>query len=585
VAVSVVFAAWSLSQAGSVRRIGWVWTAALITAIGAALPDTPDTAAFAVSALLLLVRRHGARGTWHGTIAAALLAMAAAGLGIGKFTWLMCAAGVVVIVTADDALVRRPRAVPWIAALYVLATVAFWVLAGQPVAALGSFLANSWRVAQGYSEAMDLGAAGEVYECALYVGGVLSLLALVAMGYRQEDRWFARMAPTIIGLVMLSWMAMKAGFVRHDNHALLAAWLLVSIVVMAGLIPHPSLGRRGWGMAYCLPLGLAIWLALLAQDSYGPQKLARFLSPARIGRAMARRVTAALETIDGTAIRVNRQRYATAMDSLRAIGMPPMSGTVDMYALVQGLALSHNLNFSPRPVFQAYSAYTPELAAMNAARLESDEAPQWILMRVESIDQRFPALDDGLSWPLLWTRYRVAHRMNSGLYLERCPPRHYWKTPIAELSTKFGVATDLPETAQGLVWARIKIERTAMHRAANLLYRPPIVGVVVELADGRRTTCRLVLATAEGGFLLSPFVASTGDFGLIADQGERVARSGGRLASQRIARLALVTETDHPDWFFGPEIHIELSALHFTPPPRRVATTSASAPSTQEAAR
>lgn len=572
VAAVIVFSTWSLSRQGSGGWPGPLLAGVLVTALGASLRYFCDPVAFAVCALLLLVRLRGQGHTWHGTLSTAALTVVAAAYSLGKFSWLLCAVGVVVILSADDLLLRRPRRIPWVAPLYVAATGVFWCWVGQPLSAFGSFLGGGWRITQGYSEAMSLAAPGEGLEAALYVGCALSLLVLVALGHRRQPRWIARTAPTTVGLAMILWLAMKAGFVRHDIHMVIASWLLVALVVIGGFIPRPGLRTRRWAGAYLLPVLLATCLAVVVASRYGGPSVADLLSPSRLCEKVPARIGAVWSACRGTARGKLDREHADTMKELRqALALPAMPGTVDIYSHDQMLAVAHNLQFSSRPVFQSYSAYTSELAALNAAHLDSERAPQWIILRLSPIDMRFPSLDDAASWPLLWTRYRVAGEVDSWLCLERCPPRAFSFTPMPELRTTFGAPVTLPASAEGLVWARIDVQPTALDRLCGVVYRPPMVRIRVELADGQRGMCRLVPAMARSGFLLSPLVMSSADFAGIAREGEAVMRPGGRLAAQRITRMTIESEAEHSNWFFQPSIRVELSSLRFTPSSARQA--------------
>src|SRR6185436_5439341 len=65
-----------------------------------------------------------------------------------------------------------------------------------------------------------------------------------------------------------------------------------------------------------------------------------------------------------------------------AVGREP----IDVFGSNQSMALLNHLNYRPRPVFQSYSAYTPELVELNAAFLESDRAPRFMLFQHEALD-------------------------------------------------------------------------------------------------------------------------------------------------------------------------------------------------------
>ena len=58
-------------------------------------------------------------------------------------------------------------------------------------------------------------------------------------------------------------------------------------------------------------------------------------------------------------------------------------------------------------MIQSYAAFTPELADLNAAYLRSSHAPDNVFFECAPIDDHYPSLDDGLSWPVLLTRYDI----------------------------------------------------------------------------------------------------------------------------------------------------------------------------------
>ena len=49
--------------------------------------------------------------------------------------------------------------------------------------------------------------------------------------------------------------------------------------------------------------------------------------------------------------------------------------TVDVFGYGQSLAIANDLNYTPRPIFQGYSAYTPALVKANADFYRSAGAP------------------------------------------------------------------------------------------------------------------------------------------------------------------------------------------------------------------
>jgi hypothetical protein len=86
---------------------------------------------------------------------------------------------------------------------------------------------------------------------------------------------------------------------------------------------------------------------------------------------------------------------------------PVLSGTVDVYSNAQAAVFAHGLRWSPRPIFQSYQAYTGALAEMNRRHLLGPRRPDHLLVRIEPIDGRLPALEDGASWLDILERYAL----------------------------------------------------------------------------------------------------------------------------------------------------------------------------------
>src|SRR5262249_27080068 len=80
--------------------------------------------------------------------------------------------------------------------------------------------------------------------------------------------------------------------------------------------------------------------------------------------------------------------------------------SVDLISSVQSALFVNNLNYRPRPVFQSYSTYTTELLEANADALAQAAGPDFLVIRLEPIDQRIAMLEDALAWQEVLYRYR-----------------------------------------------------------------------------------------------------------------------------------------------------------------------------------
>jgi hypothetical protein len=193
-------------------------------------------------------------------------------------------------------------------------------------------------------------------------------------------------------------------------------------------------------------------------------------------------------------------------------------GSVDFYNIRQGVPLANGLAWDPRPVFQSFVAFTPALEALNAAHLAGANTPQEIYFRLETIDGRLPALDDGSSWPVLRSRYEFVGVAGDYAHLaRRAHPDTSSMQPLAPAKIAFGEVFKLDDGASS-IYAQLETRMTWFGRLLSLVYKPPAIHIhmttrsVSPDADFEQREFRLVPGEAASGFLLSPLITSTSDF-------------------------------------------------------------------------
>jgi len=68
--------------------------------------------------------------------------------------------------------------------------------------------------------------------------------------------------------------------------------------------------------------------------------------------------------------------------------------SVDIYPWNSHLLFENKLKYTPRPVCQSYTAYTPYLENLNFEFYRSSKAPDYVLYEFEGIDYRYPLFDE-----------------------------------------------------------------------------------------------------------------------------------------------------------------------------------------------
>jgi hypothetical protein len=379
-------------------------------------------------------------------------------------------------------------AVPALGSAFLLA---FWRAAGQPLLALPAFFAGTVDVIAGHNAAMAW--PGPLGSAALAAGSAALLLAILAWHVRSGARLTAGvLVATAAGL---AFVAFKAGYVRQDegHEVITLAAIGLMLLIAASVL-------RGIPLAVAASCGLL----LAALSSPGPVAATLLAGPLAGARADLRLVTDPVSVA-----RVHRARLAQ-IDKLP--WHPP--GTADIYSWGQMRLFASSLPWSPRPMFQSYSAYTPALAAANAAHLRAPNAPDNIFFRPEPIDSRLAALEDGASWPDLLSLYAPAGYDGAAdlIWLRRAAtPAALPQRDLPPVSAELGEAIPLPP-GPGALFAHIAVAPTRAGRLAGLLWRAPLLQIRLDFAGGVSRTFRFVPGMARAGFLISPYVGSSIDF-------------------------------------------------------------------------
>ncbi|WP_455283532.1 hypothetical protein [Cupriavidus necator] len=390
--------------------------------------------------------------------------------------------------------------------IFMLAITGFWVLAQQPLKALPGFFVAQSPIISGYTEAMAYdGNGAEVW---LYLGAAFALAVFFYVGYARERKWAGWMA--LAGVVATLFFAFKAGFVRHDAHAFGAAGVLILVALQIALIASPRLGLSALAVGlYCGFAIAANYVSLRPQDSY--VRALAFYKGMAFG--LEKRLPGA-GTLD--------QEFLASLEKIRKeTRLPDVKGSTDIYPIDQSALLAHHFQWAPRPVIQSYSAYNGELASKNAAHLKGSGAPKNVFFRVAPLDARMPALDDGLSWPLLLAQYSFVSFNGNMALLSRTAkdarPEMPGRRMLMDSIFPLGSEVALPSTV-GPLWVELVVEPKLLGKLMFVLYKPTGLRIQLTLEDGRRVSYRYISAVGKSGFLLSPLVENTRDFIALASR-------------------------------------------------------------------
>jgi len=484
-----------------------------------------DPVFFLLSLLLGLLVEDTARVA---RIAALALCVLLAFASLVKFTFWML--GIATIVVIESGRVLRGNRWPVHLVLYAASTLLFFLLAKQHLGGFPDYVLRSLAVASGYSEAMQVFALAPLakLEVAAFValGGAFVLIAAAATWRQAQasgEPW-TEWLPLSVLLVFL-FMAFKAGFVRHDEHALIAWGALTAGLAMCGARVLPQLPTSRARLPLIAICGLVALIAAARNVRSTEEPISGFFSW-QYGGSLRARVEAIGSLLAGTHLqRLVGEHEAALAQIRRSHPLPDMRGSVDVYPWDAAVVLAHGLDYRPRPVFQSFAVFNPRLLQINAEHLNSDRAASTLVFGLGTIDGRFLAQDEGALWPMLASLYDVEEVSEGYALLRRraSPRRLMWESG-PQARTRWSQPIMIPQ-GDGPVWVQIDVQKTLMGRVVDLLFKAPVIGLVLTLEGGEQRTARLTPTIAGQGFPISPLITTTHDwteaFGAAAGGGTR----------------------------------------------------------------
>jgi hypothetical protein len=481
-----------------------------------------------------------------------LLAISLAVFGLVKFTFFVASGSIILLITVDQIFRRR---IPYTLFVFLAATIVLWFAAGQSLGNFWPYLKYSWIVASGYSEGALISGANDELDIAKFAGTALLLLAILAFALIDSNRnkpgITQRFITAMAGVLFFLFLLFKEGYIRHDIHEVVATMELALMFITgygAILLRMRSSKAHVALAAVCLwPIYLTFSSQTTNQNTTGPQNLAGEFAaiPANL---------AAFQQGFAT-------RQISAADSKFPIGvssptpLPKIQGTVDVYSWDQRDVLENGLDYDPRPVFQSYLAYTPELLRLNAQFLASPDAPQNILFNVEPLDRRYPSLEDATSWPEILTRYDLVDANGSRLLLHQAPvPRQYSLVPLRSVIVQMHRGVPIPQSDDP-VWVTIKVNPTPLGKLTRLFYKPPTILLGIQDSENSFMPFRMEPSIAREGFLLSPRISDRFSFALLYSPQWK------KLLAQTLVKQMAVAVTD--DLQLGDSAYDQIYSIQF----------------------
>jgi hypothetical protein len=419
-----------------------------------------------------------------------------------KFTYFLLALFTIGAVVLFYLFERRPKQALALPAAFLLSLLVSWRLAGQAFGSWPLYLVNSVQICFGYKEAMGTPAASDWIVAAGVAALMLGLIQCSLLVVDSPRLSTVCLALFFFGTAVLSW---TRAFVRADDHVLsfFAFFPEASLLIWVRAGPRPTIKRFGYG------LNVAIFAVCLAGMTLQRPSVLKQAFPDAVSQMTRtwREVTSLRSTTDRLRSQLAELRSANDLPRVRA---EIRNETIDVFGYQQGVALLNRFNYTPRPIFQGYSAYTPRLIAANTAFYSSAHAPAYVLSKFQPIDERYPTSEDaGVLLQLLYNYTPLFEERGFTLWKRIAEPKPLLPHPLLTRSLLINEVCEIP--SKGNVWVEIDFPKSIRGRIRNLIYKPPPIEIHTTNQEGRRFVHRLVPSMSSTGFIMNPQLETTRD--------------------------------------------------------------------------
>lgn len=430
-------------------------------------------------------------------------------LALIKFTMLLAVVAVVVICTLVKVVERQWREAVLLPVGLLVFFVSAWCAVGQELSLLVPWLEGGIEMASGHTAAMSNGENAPV----LYfvITAMVLFVGTAGLALRATIRDSARFG-MFICIILFAFLTWKQGVIRPDSVHVPCLFipfpLLLCFMYVAPLQAFENDSRARIAVLGLAMVSIVCLSGMVFQNKdfiretiiYWPTTIKAKLQC--IGNLLTGRADKVY-----IAQKNPSQNWAPDLPRVRAI-----VGTerIDVMNCRQWVAIANGLNYSPRPIIQGYPTYTPFLINLNKQFLSNEAAPAFVLLAMETIDDRFPTLDDSGALASLLHHYRPVISEQSYLLLQRQHEVPLQLEQVFRRTLRFGEKLNVTSWAGETLFMSVEIKPSLTLKLRRLLYREPRINIRVQ-SGGEDFTFRFIPAMASVPFIVSPLLGSNND--------------------------------------------------------------------------
>jgi len=482
-------------------------------------------------------------------------------LALIKFTNLALVGFSVIVISSVLAITRSW----WVGVLALLGFVGIfvglWALTGQSIEHIPAYIMHSLHMSRAYSETMALSYIHSQLLLALaYIGVIASMLLLAVLTAQRKIPYLG------LGLIISAglFLATKTGFVRHDAHVLiffgfaaLMPWFLVCDKNSHALWQF-LFGSLRYAAVSIGIIGIAIAQAPPINLKYAPFKFMRIWNQNVVINAQILITLPQLLETRRQQINQLKQTTHALPETRKQVGDAP----IDLVSWSQTNLLLNELNWRPRPIFQSYAAYTPELMRINGEFYASSMAPEYVLWKFQIIDQQLPLMSDAEVYKLLLRDYKPLITEKGYVLLQRQPRGEglvQAEQVLLQETVTANTRIDLAHLNHQPLLLKLDLTLSLEGELLKFLYRlPPTIYLDVIFDEGGQeivSSYRILPSMMKTGVLINPFLGNQNDLYKWYSQSPL----------DRVKAIVLRLQPEWIERLFHPDIQLEIASVALSP--------------------
>lgn len=396
----------------------------------------------------------------------------------------------------------------WKISIFILAIqltflIFFWIYSGQSLFGIGDYFSSAILITSGYSDAMAL--SGNPKEYLLYLLAVALLLIVLI---REIQGTVYNKLFIVLTFSITLFLCFKAGFVRHDGHAVIAQ----TMIMLAGLLAITLVVNHRAHSTLMVVACMITWIYIDA--AYQKTSTDKIIS--NFTRTYKHLYVGLMNRIQHPEKLL--RNFEKRVNEINKLGkIPKLNGSVDIYSFDQSYLISSGNKWNPRPTFQSFAAFNSKLIVLNKKHLLSESRPENIIFKVQPADGRLPSLGDGASWPVLLSNYEPTSFSNDYLFLKnRHVSGNSFEEPIKIIDRFYslGERINLPVSSSPL-FVKVSISKSFFGSILNILFKPGKLVIKLTMDSGIIKEYRTIAGMMDTGFVISPLIEDTQELGFL----------------------------------------------------------------------